>query len=346
MTYFDMEIPSRSTHLWRYTPWKRIHPSKIELIPTSDEIILDHDGNFDVKDGIRLTEDSTDISRVFLSECNSKMNVIEIDGKGQLVNINLIASGETTVGHIDLKCKGEATIIIHLSGSSSWTGLHISGTVEKNSSIGYAFVNELESNSKLLRCEDWDVHRDSSLEYGELSIGGFRNKTDIRTNLCDTNSSLNQTVAVYGIDSRHDDHHMEIRHLVKHTDSSLTMNAACGGRSHSIGTGQLFIAEDANGSNAGQVFHNLLLSPDARADAIPELEVLSDEVSAAHGAASAPIDKEQFHYLLSRGFSPSHAESLIVEGFLVNTFSSLRNKMISDDLKTRLKIHLECGIKG
>lgn len=344
MTYLDMEIPSRSSHLWRYTPWKRIHPSKIDIIPTTDDITLNHDGNIEVKEGIRVMSESTEISRVFLSECNNKMNVIEIDGKGQLVNINLIATGETTVGQIDFKCKGEATIIIHLSGSSTWTGLHISGSIEKNSSIGYAFVNELESNSKLLRCEDWNIHRDSSLEYGELSIGGFRNKTDIRTNLCDSNSSLNQTVAVHGIDSRHDDHHMEIRHLVKHTDSSLIMNAACGGRSHSIGTGQLFIAEDANNSNAGQVFHNLLLSPDARADAIPELEVLSDEVSAAHGAASAPIDKEQLHYLLSRGFSPKQAESLIVEGFLVNTFSSLKNKTISEDLKTRLKIHLECGI--
>ena len=68
--------------------------------------------------------------------------------------------------------------------------------------------------------------------------------------------------------------------------------------------------------------------------------------SAAHGAASAPIDKEQLHYLLSRGHSPEQAEALIVEGFLVNTFSSLRNQIISEDLKTRLKIHLECGIIG
>jgi len=344
MTYIDMEVPSRSSHLWRYTPWKQIHPSKVDTVPSCETLVVDLEGDCDVKEESREIHNSTDISRVFLKECNEKMSVIEINGKGQLIHVNLIASGENTVGHIDFQCRGEATIIIHLSGSSTWTGLHISGNIEKNSSFGYAFVNELDSNSKLLRCEDWNIHRDSSLEYGELSIGGFRNKTDIRTKLSDSNSSLNQTVAVYGINSRHDDHHMEINHMVKHTDSSLVMNAACGGTSHSIGTGQLFIARDANNSNAGQVFHNLLLSQDARADAIPELEVLSDDVSAAHGAASAPIDKEQFHYLLSRGLSPEQAEALIVEGFLVNTFSTLKNKIISDNLKTRLKIHLECGI--
>jgi len=346
MTYLDMEIPSRSSHLWRYTPWKRIHPSKIDTVPSCENIIINHDGDCNVKSDVRKTISSNDISRVFLNECNNEMTVIEIDGKGQLVHVNLISSSENTIGHIDFNCKGDATIIIHLSGSANWTGLHITGNVEKNSSVGYAFVNELDGNSTLLRCEDWKIHRDSNLEYGELSIGGFRNKTDIRTSLCDSNSMLNQTVAVHGVDSRHDDHHMEISHLVKYTNSSLVMNAACGDRSHSIGTGQLFIAKDANNSNAGQVFHNLLLSQDARADAIPELEVLSDDVSAAHGAASAPIDKEQLHYLLSRGFSPEQAEALIVEGFLVNTFSSLKNKIISDDLRTRLKIHLECGIVG
>lgn len=346
MTYLDMEIPSRSTHLWRYTPWKRIHPSKVDTIPECSPLNVDVQGDCKFHDSNRKMEDLSEISRVFISECYNGMTQIEIDGSGQTVNINLFPSGETNIGHLNLKCKGEATIIVHLSGEGDWTGLHITGTIDKNSKIGYGFVNELDSNSKLLRCEDWNVHRDSTLEYAELSIGGLRNKTDIRTTLAESNSSLNQAVAVYGIDARHDDHHMEINHLVKYTDSSLIMNAACGDKSHSIGTGQLFISDDANHSNAAQVFHNLLLSEKARADAIPELEVLSDEVTATHGAASAPVDKEQMHYLQSRGLSNEQSEALIVEGFLVNTFSSIKNKIISEDLKARLKIYLECEIMG
>jgi hypothetical protein len=344
MMYNQMEVPSRSSHLWRYTPWKRIHPTNIDSIPDVSNLEISCQGDCDISNSTRQLNDYSDISRVFLSECSNEMSTIEIDGKGDTIHINIITSKPTEVGHIELKCSGEATIIVHLSGNGSWTGLHISGTIAKNSKIGYAFVNEIHSDSKLLRCEDWSIERDASLQYGELSLGGFRNKSDIRTNLIQSNAELNQTIAVYGSNSRHDDHHMEINHEVKHTTSSLTMNAACGGRSHSIGTGQLFISADANYSNAGQVFHNLLLSENARADAIPELEVLSDEVSAAHGAASAPIDKQQYHYLMSRGFSPEQAESLIVEGFLINTFSSLKDDVISDDLKARLKIYLECGI--
>ena len=67
------------------------------------------------------------------------------------------------------------------------------------------------------------------------------------------------------------------------------MHATCNDSAHSVGTGLLTITEGADGSDAGQVFRNLLLSEKSRAEAIPELEVLADDVKAAHGAASAPV---------------------------------------------------------
>jgi Fe-S cluster assembly protein SufD len=123
------------------------------------------------------------------------------------------------------------------------------------------------------------------------------------------------------------------------------MNSACGGNSHFIGTGLLTIAEGANKSDASQVFRNLLLSEKARAEAIPELEVLADDVSAAHGAASAPIDRNQLHYLMSRGLSPEEAQSVIVNGFLYDAFSNLTNKQLLEEMRTRLTVHLECELK-
>jgi Fe-S cluster assembly protein SufD len=85
------------------------------------------------------------------------------------------------------------------------------------------------------------------------------------------------------------------------------------------------IEEDCDGCDAGQVFKNLLLSDTAKAESIPELEVLSDDVKAAHGAASSSVDCEQIHYLMSRGFPKEQAESLIVEGFLVSCFAKIKN---------------------
>jgi Fe-S cluster assembly protein SufD len=141
-----------------------------------------------------------------------------------------------------------------------------------------------------------------------------------------TNSALIQNIAVNCDAGRVDDHHIEIHHLSPHTNSSLCVNSACANKGHAIGTGLLIIEENCDGSDAGQVFKNLLLSENAKAEAIPELEVLSDDVSAAHGAASSSVDPEQIHYLMARGFSPEDAKTEILEGFLISSFAKLSNE--------------------
>ena len=90
----------------------------------------------------------------------------------------------------------------------------------------------------------------------------------------------------------------------------------------------------------------VLLSEKSRAESIPELEVLADDVKASHGAASAPVDVNQIHYLQSRGLSESEASALIVEGFLMDAFREIKNEAIISALRTRLLVHLECLMNG
>jgi Fe-S cluster assembly protein SufD len=231
-----------------------------------------------------------------------------------------------------------------LTGEADWSGLYVSGEVADNCKLAYGFVNELSNDCKLLHCEDWSVARNSTMEIAALSVGGFRCKSDVRTTLTGEGATLKQAVTVHGLGARHIDNHIEINHKVANCNSKLVINSACAGSSRSIATGLLKVAEGANGTDAGQVFRNLLLSDKARADSIPELEVLADEVKAAHGAASAPVNPEQVHYLMSRGLSPQQAEALIVEGFLIDAFSCLTDSDLKDVLATRMTIHLECEL--
>jgi len=60
----------------------------------------------------------------------------------------------------------------------------------------------------------------------------------------------------------------------------------------------------------------LLLSDDAKAEAVPELEILSDDVKCSHAASVSRVPEEHLFYLQSRGLSPQAAENLIVQGFL------------------------------
>ena len=65
-----------------------------------------------------------------------------------------------------------------------------------------------------------------------------------------------------------------------------------------------------------QLFQNLLLSRDAQADSIPELEVSEhDVVGCGHGTASGPVDEDQMFYLASRGLSPNESKSTLILAF-------------------------------
>ena len=119
-------------------------------------------------------------------------------------------------------------------------------------------INELSTDSVMVRVDDWSLHRDARFELATLSMGGHRNKSDIRSTLKGSNASLKQFIAVHGHGTRHDDHHVEIHHQQPHTNSHLLLNAACDDRSHSIGTGALTIDDVAQHTDAGQIFRNSL----------------------------------------------------------------------------------------
>ena len=58
-----------------------------------------------------------------------------------------------------------------------------------------------------------------------------------------------------------------------------------------------------------------MLSRAAKADSIPKLEILADDVKCSHGATVSPVDRDQLFYLMSRGLTRSQSEELIVTGF-------------------------------
>ena len=75
------------------------------------------------------------------------------------------------------------------------------------------------------------------------------------------------------------------------------------------------VSEGAQRTDAYQANRNLLLSDGARADSIPGLEILANDVRCTHGATIGHVDAEQMHYLMARGVPSEVAQRLIVEGF-------------------------------
>jgi Fe-S cluster assembly protein SufD len=107
-------------------------------------------------------------------------------------------------------------------------------------------------------------------------------------------------------------------HVAPNTTSHLKVRTALDEQSRLVFGGKIVIAESAVGSKASQKNENLMLSGEALAHSLPELDIRSKEVECSHGATIAPLDEEILFYLASRGMNEILAKRLLKDAFLGN----------------------------
>ena len=200
----------------------------------------------------------------------------------------------------------------------------------------------LQENGTFLRSDSIKISRDAQVRAGTVSSGSERTKSDLRYKLEERGGSIKVLGSILSAESMHLDHHIEIHHEAPDTFSRLSWHSACGGDSRTIGTGMLQVNRGAKGADAGQIFHNLLLSDSAEADSIPELEVMeNDVVGCGHGTANGPIDEEQMFYLKTRGFDEKEAKRALIAAFLNSTLSEMGGEKLHEWLVGELTLQLE-----
>jgi len=77
------------------------------------------------------------------------------------------------------------------------------------------------------------------------------------------------------------------------------------------------VAKGAQKTDGQMDTKSLLLSPKAKVDAKPQLEIYADDVKCSHGCAAGQIDEDQIFYAQARGIRRSDAMQLITQAFLL-----------------------------
>lgn len=109
-------------------------------------------------------------------------------------------------------------------------------------------------------------------------------------------------------------------------------------RAHAVFNGKVFVPQAAQLTNAGQLNRNLLLSPKARVDTKPQLEITADNVKCSHGATVSQLDAEEVFYLQSRGLNEADARNLLIEAFV----AEIVNRIPVASLRQRLSRCAAC----
>ena len=126
-------------------------------------------------------------------------------------------------------------------------------------------------------------------------------------------------------------------HVKKHTTSNLLVRSLLLDQAIFSFSGLIRIEKEGNLSDAYQKNESLLLSPKAKSEAKPYLEILARDVRCTHGATLGTINEEEIFYLSTRGISEKQAKQLIIEGFFQEVLDKIQDQQIKNLLIKKIE---------
>ena len=245
-------------------------------------------------------------------------------------HVLLIADAQSSVTFVDEQ----------ISASADLPGLH-NGVVELYLKRGaqVTFV-QIQNWSRRL----WGVSHqravldaDSQLHWAAAGLGSRLHWTaqDVCLRAPGGNSRLFGLTFADG--RQHLDYQTRQDHAAPHTESDLLYKGVVLDRARTVFRGVLHLRKEAQQTNAYQATHSLLLSPRARADALPILEIEADDVRCKHGSTTGRVDEEQIFYLMSRGLSRQDAQRLIVQGFFETVITAFPVEGVREKIRLAIE---------
>ncbi len=239
----------------------------------------------------------------------------------------------------------KATIIDDYSGACRKEKGLVNSAVEifvgESASVRYANIQRHGDSCKSFITQRSKIERDARMVSIYAGLGSIVSKANVGAVLNGTGADSRMYGVVFAGENQHFDYHTRHHHRAGETYSNIDFKVVLRDQATSAYTGLIKIDEDARNSQAFQENRNLLLNKGTRAESIPELEILCDEVQCSHGATMGPIDPEMIFYLTSRGISHDEAVRTIVSGFVEPTISRL-----PEELQTILHDYVQNKLEG
>jgi Fe-S cluster assembly protein SufD len=240
-------------------------------------------------------------------------------------------------------------IVIWLEEGAELTYLHEAASISESDGqtmhAGLIEINvEAGANLRFMELQSWGEHvwnfthkrarvgRDANLDWVFAAVGSQLTKDFSDLDLVGEGAVGRMSGFYFTDRNQHLDHDTQQNHFAPNTTSDLLFKGALMEQSRSVWQGMIYVAPDAQKTDGYQANRNLILSRQARADSIPGLEIMADDVRCTHGATVGKIDPDELFYLRSRGIQLPDAERLIVEGF----FEPIMQRIPFEGVKNRL----------
>ncbi|MET8337004.1 Fe-S cluster assembly protein SufD [Streptosporangium canum] len=351
----DFPVPTGREEEWRFTPLSRLKGlhdgaaaagSVLVHVDAAPEVTVETVGRDDPRLGkAYVPADRVSAQAFAVFEKATVLTVPREAVASKPTVITLTGSGAgAAYGHLLVKLEpmAEAVFVLDHQGSAVYAD-----NVE--------FVVGEGATLKVISLQDWAddaVHvshhhallgKDATFRSFVVTLGGDLVRLSPSVSYSGPGGDADLT-GLYFVDAgQHMEHRLLVDHSQPNCKSNVTYKGALQGEdAHAVWIGDVIIRVEAEGTDTYELNRNLLLTDGARADSVPNLEILTGEVAGAgHASASGRLDDEHIFYLQARGIPFDDARRLVIRGF----FAQLLEKIELPELRERVLGKVEAELE-
>ena len=352
----DFPVPTGREEEWRFTPLRRLRGLHKDASAPSGKVSVGADAvppasavlaqRSDRRLGAAFVPADRVSARAFASF--DEAMVITIPAGTQAAEPTVVSvRGEnaegTAFGHtlIEVGANAKAAVVLDHSGSATYAD-NIEIVVGDGGALTMVSLQDWADDAVHVSHHYATLGRDARLQHTAVTLGGGVVRLAPSLRYAGPGGDAELLGAYFADSGQHLEHRLFVDHAQPHCRSRVDYKGALQGeKAHTVWIGDVLIRPEAVGTDTYERNRNLLLTEGARADSVPNLEILTGEViGAGHASTSGKLEDHHLFYLMARGIPLAEARRLVIRGF----FGELIGKIGVPELRDRIADSIEAEL--
>jgi Fe-S cluster assembly protein SufD len=248
-------------------------------------------------------------------------------------------------GHtlIDVGANARAAVVLDHSGSATYAD-NVEIVVGDGASLTVVSLQDWDDDAVHVSHHYITLGRDARVQHTAVTLGGGVVRLAPSLRYAGPGGDAELLGAYFADAGQHLEHRLFVDHTQPNCRSRVEYKGALqGDEAHTVWIGDVLIRVEATGTDTYERNRNLLLTEGARADSVPNLEILTGEViGAGHASTSGKLEDHHLFYLMARGIPLAEARRLVIRGF----FAELIGRIGVPELRDRIAEEIEAELAG
>ena len=261
------------------------------------------------------------------------------DGEASQADAFVISDDRAAEASVRIAPTGDTVIYLHPRAS-----VRIYLTIGSSSRINVVLADEARCDLVcLLDASSESIHVDqesviasgASMQWRNITLGG-----GIEQRLVSRVTGANGVSNIDWIFTAHGQERQElaVTNVFEAADGGgeIVMKGVAEGKAHVAAKGKIEIGPHGGGTNTYLTQNVLMLDASSKVDAVPALEIKTNDVKASHSATVSRVTPEDLFYFASRGIEAAEARAMYVQGFLGELLGKIEDAVLREELSELL----------